>query len=32
MAGSVLTSIPVIIVFAMFQKQFVQTVTGGLKG
>jgi ABC-type glycerol-3-phosphate transport system permease component len=32
MAGSVLTSIPVIIVFAIFQKQFVQTVTGGLKG
>lgn len=32
MAGSVLTSIPVIAVFAFFQKQFVQTVTGGLKG
>jgi ABC-type glycerol-3-phosphate transport system permease component len=32
MAGSVLTAIPVIIVFALFQKQFVQTVTGGLKG
>ncbi len=32
MAGSVLTAIPVIIVFAIFQKQFVSTVTGGLKG
>jgi len=32
MAGSVLTAIPVIVVFALFQKQFVQTVTGGLKG
>ncbi|MET3805983.1 ABC-type glycerol-3-phosphate transport system permease component [Nakamurella sp. UYEF19] len=32
MAGSVLTAIPIIIVFAIFQKQFVQTVTGGLKG
>lgn len=32
MAGSVLTAIPVIVVFAIFQKQFVQTVTGGLKG
>ncbi len=32
MAGSVLTSIPVVAIFAFFQKQFVQTVTGGLKG
>nr|WP_240895957.1 carbohydrate ABC transporter permease [Kineococcus siccus] len=32
MAGSVLTAIPIIIVFSLFQKQFVQTVTGGLKG
>lgn len=32
MAGSVLTAIPVILIFALFQKQFVQTVTGGLKG
>jgi ABC-type glycerol-3-phosphate transport system permease component len=32
MAGSVLTAIPVVLVFALFQRQFVQTVTGGLKG
>lgn len=32
MAGSVLTSMPVILIFAIFQRQFVQTVTGGLKG
>ncbi len=32
MAGSVLTALPVIMVFAIFQRQFVQTVTGGLKG
>ncbi len=32
MAESVVTAIPVIIVFAIFQRQFVQTVTGGLKG
>ncbi|HEX8487936.1 MAG TPA: carbohydrate ABC transporter permease [Propionibacteriaceae bacterium] len=32
MAGSVLTAIPVVIIFALFQRQFVQTVTGGLKG
>lgn len=31
MAGSVITALPVIIIFAVFQKQFVQTVTGGVK-
>lgn len=31
MAGSIITAVPVIIIFAIFQKQFVQTVTGGVK-
>lgn len=31
MAGSVLTALPVVVIFAFFQKQFVQTVTGGVK-
>jgi ABC-type glycerol-3-phosphate transport system permease component len=32
MAGSVLTALPVVLVFAAFQRQFVSAVTGGLKG
>jgi ABC-type glycerol-3-phosphate transport system permease component len=32
MAGSVLTALPVVLVFAAFQRHFVRTVTGGLKG
>lgn len=31
MAGSIVTALPVIIIFAIFQRQFVQTVTGGVK-
>ena len=31
LAGSVLTALPILVLFAIFQKQFVQTVTGGLK-
>lgn len=31
LAGSVLTALPIVILFAVFQRQFVQTVTGGLK-
>jgi ABC-type glycerol-3-phosphate transport system permease component len=32
MAGSVLTALPVVLVFAVFQRHFVQAVVGGLKG
>jgi ABC-type glycerol-3-phosphate transport system permease component len=32
MAGSVLTALPVVVVFAAFQRHFVRSVTGGLKG
>jgi ABC-type glycerol-3-phosphate transport system permease component len=32
LAGSVLTALPIVLVFAIFQRQFVKTVTGGLKG
>jgi ABC-type glycerol-3-phosphate transport system permease component len=32
MAGSVLTALPAIVVFAAFQRHFVRSVTGGLKG
>jgi ABC-type glycerol-3-phosphate transport system permease component len=31
LAGSVLTALPIVVVFAIFQRQFVQTVTGGVK-
>jgi arabinogalactan oligomer / maltooligosaccharide transport system permease protein len=32
LAGSVVTALPIIVLFALFQKQFVSTVTGGIKG
>jgi ABC-type glycerol-3-phosphate transport system permease component len=32
LAGSVLTALPIVLVFAIFQRQFVRTVVGGVKG
>ncbi|MEN3360791.1 MAG: hypothetical protein V7637_4773 [Mycobacteriales bacterium] len=32
LAGSVLTALPIVLVFAAFQRHFVQTVTGAVKG
>jgi len=32
LAGSVLTALPIVLVFAAFQRYFVQTVTGAVKG
>jgi ABC-type glycerol-3-phosphate transport system permease component len=32
LAGSVLTALPIVVVFAAFQRHFVRTVTGAVKG
>jgi ABC-type glycerol-3-phosphate transport system permease component len=32
MAGAVITAAPIVIIFALLQKYFVQTVVGSVKG